>query len=149
MVGNHNFCDSACTDGVQKGEEETGPLPVEIAPRVRDDFVIGIDKREVGTLSLKIGALMGGADASVAHETLRFRFFDMGDTKDTLDVAPVIEALPLATLGTHGFNLAVLRPEPKRARIDIIGLADGGGSNVLRLQKLGGLEEIGENDGGY
>jgi hypothetical protein len=40
-VGHHNFCDSAATDGVQKGEK-TGAFPVNPAACVLDEFMVGI-----------------------------------------------------------------------------------------------------------
>jgi hypothetical protein len=136
-VGNHNFLDSACTDGVQNGEKP-GALPVETAPDVGDDLV-----SEVSALSLKIDALVRGADTSVAEETLRFRFRDGDDAQETLDIGPVIEAFAAPGVGAHGLYLDLFSPEAESARADIVRLTDGGSRYVLVLQ----FEKFGANDG--
>jgi hypothetical protein len=143
-VGNHNFLDSACTDGVQKGEKP-GTLPVEAAPDVGDELVSKSGCGEISTLPLETGAPMMGADAGVAEETLRFRFrgIGAGDTEETLDIGPMIEAFAGPGFSAHGLYLALFSPEAKSARADILRLTDGGGRYVLVLQ----FEKVGANEG--
>jgi hypothetical protein len=79
-VGHHNLCDSACTDGVQKGEE-AWPVPVEAAAGVLDELVLGPGGTEIGALALKIGALMLAADPGVANAAAWLRF-SAGDPEE-------------------------------------------------------------------
>jgi len=67
-VGNHNCCDRAAMDELQK-PLEAGPVPVEAGPDVSDAEVgVGALLLEVGGLALKVAALVVGRDAGVADD---------------------------------------------------------------------------------
>lgn len=111
-VGHHNFCDSASTDGVQKGEK-TGAFPVEPAGSVLDELVVGIDAAEVVTLAFEVGMLMGAADAGVANAAAWLRFFE--ETDLMLEVVEAVEPLAFPALAPDDFNLALFCPAAKSA----------------------------------
>ena len=80
-MGNHNFRDSASTDGVQKGKQ-TLPFPVKTTARVADELMVGIRTLEVFALSIEIGVLLGGTDSGVANASSSFRFVAGSNTEE-------------------------------------------------------------------
>jgi hypothetical protein len=111
-VGHHNFCDSAATDGVQKGEK-TGALPVEPAASVLEEFVLGVGAAKVVALALEVGVLVGAADAGITNATAWLRFFE--ETDLMLEVVEAVESLAFPALAPYDFNLALLSPAAKSA----------------------------------
>lgn len=112
-VGHHNFCDSAPTDGIQKGEE-TWTFPVEATPSIFDEFVGGFDELEVSTLALEVGVLVSTADAGIANAAAWLRFFAV-ETDLALEVGEAVEPLAGPALTPDNFNLALVSPAAKSA----------------------------------
>lgn len=110
-MGNHNLCDSAATDGVQKGEE-TSPFPVEAAACIFDELVAGLGKVEVGTLPFEVIALMGTADAGITNASTWLLFFE---SDKLLEVVEVVETLAFPALAPDNFDLALFCPRAKSA----------------------------------
>jgi hypothetical protein len=129
LVGNNNLCDSACVDGVQKGDK-VGPLKIEPAPNIAVELVFGIGLFEEGTLPFEVSALVLRTDAGVADAlSLRFRFLAASvDAKDVFDVSALVEPLASAA-GAERFDFATLRP-----------LAQGGTRNSIELMDFGGRQ---------
>lgn len=130
-VGHHNFCDSAATDGVQKGKEADA-FPVDTTARVLDEFVVGIGALEIATLTLEIGALMGAADTGVANAAAWLRFVE---TDLVFEVGEAVEALACPALTPDDFNLALFSPAAKRTGADIVTFANGRTAHVLWIQQ--------------
>ena len=106
-MGHHNLCDSAATDGVQKGED-SGALPVDPTASVSG--------------GLGVTVLMGGANA-----TAWLRFFV--ETNLVFEVGKAVE-----TLACPAFNFALLSPAAKSAGADIVALANSCATHVLWIQ---------------
>jgi hypothetical protein len=129
-VGNHNFCDSACTYGVQKGEEP-GTLPIEAAAGVGDELVGGTGSTKVGALALKVAVLVGTADAGVVNATLCAL---LSGAELYEDVTAEIEALAGAAVGADGCDKAAVCPGTKGAGADIEVAPVGCGTHEGRIQ---------------
>ena len=112
-VGHHNFCDSAATDGVQKGEK-TRVLPVEPAVSVFDELMVGVGAFEIIALTLEVGVLVGTADAGVANATPWLRFFAV-ETDLTLQVFETVELLAFPAMAPDHFDLVLVSPATKSA----------------------------------
>jgi hypothetical protein len=111
-VGHHNFCDSAATDGVQKGEE-TRALPVDTTGNVLNEFMDRFGGTEIVTLALEIGVLMLGADTGVANAAAYVLL--VVNTEDLGDISDVVETLACTTLTADNLNFALLCPSAKSA----------------------------------
>lgn len=133
-VGHHNFCDSAATDGVQKGEE-AGPMPVETTANVLDKLVVGIGALEIGTLALKVGTLVLAADMGVRNATAWLRLFVTGDPKECGDVGEAGEPFAFAALTADDLYFTLFCPATKRACADIVDLTNWESSKFVRKNK--------------
>ena len=131
-VGNHNFLDSAATDGFQKGKQ-SGTLPVETTGGVLDEFVSGIDVLEVCTLTNEVGVLVLGADPGVANATA-WRLFLEGCPKEGTDVVKTVESFASIAPRADGFNFTLICPLAKRAWANIVRLSDGCATDKSRIQ---------------
>lgn len=135
-VGNHNFLDSACTDGVQNGEESEA-FPVEAAANVFDELVLRVNSPKSMSLTSKFTSFMVGGDPGVADASSLLddrRRFSPPD--EPVEVGKLVEPLALAFAAADDLNFALLSPEAERARTDIVGLADACTTDKLGLQVL-------------
>lgn len=110
-MGHHNLCDSAATDGVQKGEK-TWALPVEPTPCITDELVVRVGSPEIIALAFEVGVLVGAADAGIANATAWLRFVE---TNLVLEVGEAVESFPFPPLTPDDFNFALFGPVAKSA----------------------------------
>jgi hypothetical protein len=126
-VGDHNFVDSAATNGVQK-REQAGALPVESTASVADELVVGASALQIGALALEIRALRLAADAGVANASACARF------EVRTHVLEAVEAFAVALAGAHGPDLALVSPAAQRGIADIVCLAHSRPTHVRHLR---------------